>query len=89
MGLLLGANEIASGNADLSSRTEKQAALQRTAASTEQLSETVRQNADNAKQANRFALRYRGRPTGCSAELNLGLNLVRTTTRTSIPTKVW
>jgi methyl-accepting chemotaxis protein-1 (serine sensor receptor) len=51
-----GANEIASGNADLSARTEQQAAaLQQTAASMEQLSATVKQNADNAKQANRLA----------------------------------
>lgn len=51
-----GANEIAAGNADLSSRTEQQAAaLQQTAASMEQLSATVKQNADNAKQANRLA----------------------------------
>ncbi|RDJ98729.1 methyl-accepting chemotaxis protein [Paraburkholderia lacunae] len=51
-----GANEIAAGNADLSSRTEQQAAaLQQTAASIEQLSATVKQNADNAKQANRLA----------------------------------
>ncbi|HZZ12779.1 MAG TPA: methyl-accepting chemotaxis protein [Paraburkholderia sp.] len=51
-----GANEIAAGNADLSSRTEQQAAaLQQTAASMEQLSVTVKQNADNAKQANRLA----------------------------------
>ncbi|MBN3804171.1 HAMP domain-containing protein [Paraburkholderia sp. Ac-20336] len=51
-----GANEIASGNADLSARTEQQAAaLQQTAASMEQLSATVKQNADNARQASRLA----------------------------------
>jgi methyl-accepting chemotaxis protein-1 (serine sensor receptor) len=51
-----GANEIASGNADLSRRTEQQAAaLQETAASMEELSATVKQNADNAQQANRLA----------------------------------
>ncbi|CAB3780601.1 Methyl-accepting chemotaxis protein I [Paraburkholderia ultramafica] len=51
-----GANEIASGNADLSARTEQQAAaLQQTAASMEQLAATVKQNADNAKQATRLA----------------------------------
>ncbi len=48
--------EIASGNQDLSARTESQAsALQQTAASMEQLSSTVRQNADNARQANELA----------------------------------
>jgi len=48
--------EIASGNHDLSARTESQAsALQETAASMEQLSSTVKQNADNARQANQLA----------------------------------
>jgi methyl-accepting chemotaxis protein len=54
--ITLGANQIASGNADLSSRTEQQAAaLQQTAASMEQLSATVKQNADHAREANRLA----------------------------------
>ncbi len=45
--------EIASGNLDLSRRTEQQAgALEETAASIEELVATVRQNADNAIQAN-------------------------------------
>jgi methyl-accepting chemotaxis protein len=45
--------EIASGNTDLSARTEEQAAsLGETAASMTQLTETVKQNADNARQAN-------------------------------------
>ncbi|MGU7784158.1 methyl-accepting chemotaxis protein [Burkholderia sp. PU8-34] len=43
---------IASGNVDLSARTEQQAAsLQQAAASVEQLTATVRQNADNARDA--------------------------------------
>ncbi|WP_332877539.1 methyl-accepting chemotaxis protein [Massilia sp. S19_KUP03_FR1] len=47
------AGEIASGNLDLSRRTEQQAgALEETAASIEQLTATVKQNADNARQAN-------------------------------------
>jgi methyl-accepting chemotaxis protein-1 (serine sensor receptor) len=51
-----GANEISAGNADLSRRTEQQAAaLEETAASMEELSATVKQNADNAQQANRLA----------------------------------
>ncbi|ALP68292.1 methyl-accepting chemotaxis protein [Paraburkholderia caribensis] len=46
------AQQIASGNLDLSSRTEQQAAsLQETAASMEELTGTVRQNAENASQA--------------------------------------
>ncbi len=48
--------QIAQGNNDLSSRTERQAsALQQTASSMAQLGSTVRQNADNASQANRVA----------------------------------
>ncbi len=48
--------QIASGNLDLSKRTEQQAAsLERTAASMEELTSTVRQNADNARQANTLA----------------------------------
>jgi methyl-accepting chemotaxis protein len=49
--------EIASGNANLSSRTEQQAAsLEQTAASMEELTSTVKQNAENAQQANMLAL---------------------------------
>ena len=49
-------NEIAAGNADLSRRTEQQAtALGETASSMEQITATVRQNADNAKQASQLA----------------------------------
>ena len=54
------AGEIASGNTDLSRRTEQQAAnLEETAASMEELTATVRQNADNARQANQLADRRR------------------------------
>jgi methyl-accepting chemotaxis protein len=49
-------NEIASGNLDLSSRTEQQAsALEETASSMEELTTTVKQNAENARQANQLA----------------------------------
>jgi len=48
--------EIASGNLDLSSRTEQQAgSLQETASAMEELTATVRQNAENAQQANKLA----------------------------------
>jgi methyl-accepting chemotaxis protein len=48
--------EVASGNTDLSERTEQAAAnLQRTASSMEQLTGTVRQSADSAAQANQLA----------------------------------
>lgn len=50
------AKEIASGNADLSRRTESQAAsLEQTASSTEELTNTVRNNADNATKASQLA----------------------------------
>jgi methyl-accepting chemotaxis protein len=50
------ANEIAKGNADLSSRTESQAAaLQETASSMEQMTAMVRQTADNARTASELA----------------------------------
>jgi methyl-accepting chemotaxis protein len=49
--------QIAHGNQDLSRRTEQQAsALQQTAATMDELGSTVRNNADNAKQANQLAL---------------------------------
>mgnify|MGYP003742138143 FL=1 len=51
------AGEIASGNSDLSRRTEQQAAnLEETAASMEELTSTVRQNAEHARQANQLAI---------------------------------
>jgi len=51
-------HEIASGNADLSIRTESQAAaLEKTAASMEEITSMVRQTADNAKAASTFATR--------------------------------
>jgi aerotaxis receptor len=49
-------HEIARGNMDLSDRTESQASnLEETAASMEELTSTVRKNAENAKQANQLA----------------------------------
>ncbi|MEC5216691.1 methyl-accepting chemotaxis protein [Actimicrobium sp. GrIS 1.19] len=50
-------SEIASGNADLSSRTESQASsLQQTAAQMAAMTDTVKQNADNARQANQLVV---------------------------------
>lgn len=50
------AGEIASGNMDLSQRTEEQASsLEETAASMEELASTVKQNSENAKQADQLA----------------------------------
>ncbi|WP_052139953.1 methyl-accepting chemotaxis protein [Janthinobacterium lividum] len=49
--------EIASGNHDLSARTEQQAgSLEETASTMEEMTSTVRQNADNARQANQLAI---------------------------------
>ena len=50
-------SEIASGNQDLSNRTEQTAAnLQRTSSSMSALTGTVRQSADSARQANQLAM---------------------------------
>ncbi|CAG4913664.1 methyl-accepting chemotaxis protein [Paraburkholderia gardini] len=52
------AHEIRTGNIDLSSRTEEQAAsLQQTAASMLELRDTVRQNADHTRQASELVAR--------------------------------
>ena len=55
-----GADEISSGNANLSQRTEEQSSsLEETASSMEEMTTTVKQNADNASQANQLALAAR------------------------------
>jgi methyl-accepting chemotaxis protein len=55
--ITVASREIAAGNADLSSRTEAQASsLEETASSMEELTATVRQNANNANQANQLVL---------------------------------
>lgn len=55
------ASEIATSTADLSQRTEQQAAsLEETSASMEEISTTVRKNAENAQQANQFAIETQG-----------------------------
>lgn len=55
-GTAAAAADIERGNVDLSGRTEEQAAsLEQTAASMEELTSTVRQNAENAQQANQLA----------------------------------
>jgi methyl-accepting chemotaxis protein len=51
-----GAEEISRGNADLSRRTEQQASsLEETASSMEEMTASVKNNADNAAQANQLA----------------------------------
>jgi methyl-accepting chemotaxis protein len=60
-GMAAATEEIASGNADLSARTEAQAgSLEESASAMETLTETVRRNADNAKSANELAARASG-----------------------------
>ncbi|WP_394779323.1 methyl-accepting chemotaxis protein [Undibacterium sp.] len=55
--ITVASQEIASGNADLSARTESQASsLEETASSMEELTSTVKQNADNARQANQLVV---------------------------------
>ncbi|MFC4931384.1 methyl-accepting chemotaxis protein [Massilia sp. GCM10023247] len=54
-------NEISSGNLDLCARTERQAGhLASTASSMGELTDTVRQNADHARQANTLAVNASG-----------------------------
>jgi methyl-accepting chemotaxis protein len=60
-GVATASQQIAQGNLDLSGRTEAQAsAIQQTAASMEQLLETVQHNAGHAQQADAVAQRARG-----------------------------
>ncbi len=55
--IALSSSEIATGNMDLSGRTEQQASsLEETAASLEQLTAAVKNNAESAKQANAMSL---------------------------------
>lgn len=55
--ITVGATEIATGNMDLSGRTEQQASsLEETSASMEELTAAVKNNADNAREANRMAV---------------------------------
>ncbi|MFZ6774111.1 methyl-accepting chemotaxis protein [Undibacterium sp. SXout7W] len=59
--IMTASGEIASGNADLSARTESQASsLQETASSMEELTSTVRLNAENAQHANQLVLSASG-----------------------------
>jgi methyl-accepting chemotaxis protein len=56
--ITVASGEIASGNVDLSARTgEQAAALEQTAASMTELTQTVKQNADSARRANTLAAR--------------------------------
>jgi methyl-accepting chemotaxis protein len=55
--IAIATGEIATGNLDLSVRTEQQAAaLEKTTAAMDELTSTVKQNSENARQANQLAL---------------------------------
>ena len=76
-----GAQEISAGNANLSMRTSEQAAsLEETASSMEEMTTTVKQNADNAGQANQLALAAReqaeqgGQVVGKAVQAMSGIN---------------
>jgi methyl-accepting chemotaxis protein len=59
-----GADEISQGNTNLSQRTEEQASsLEETASSMEEMTGTVKQNAENAAQANKLAMVARDQAT--------------------------
>ena len=65
------ADEISAGNTNLSGRTEQQAAsLEKTASSMEELTSTVRNNADNAQQANQLASNARNKAEQGGAVVN-------------------
>ncbi|MCF6354553.1 MAG: methyl-accepting chemotaxis protein [Candidatus Polarisedimenticolaceae bacterium] len=79
--------EISAGNNSLSGRTEQQAsALEETASSMEQLTSTVRNNADNAHQANQVAITARqtaehggevvGKAVGAMDDINVASNKI-------------
>ena len=79
--IALGAEEITAGNSNLSMRTEEQASsLEETASSMEEMTTTVKQNADNAAQANQLALAARdqaeqgGAVVGRAVEAMSGIN---------------
>jgi methyl-accepting chemotaxis protein len=76
-----GAQEIVAGNQNLSLRTEEQAAsLEETASSMEEMTTTVKQNADNAGQANQLAMAAReqaeqgGQVVGKAVQAMAGIN---------------
>jgi methyl-accepting chemotaxis protein len=79
--IALGAEEITAGNSNLSLRTEEQASsLEQTASSMEEMTTTVKQNADNAAQANQLAVAARdqaeqgGSVVGKAVEAMSGIN---------------
>ena len=67
--------EIASGNSNLQQRTEEQSAsLEETASSMEEMTTTVRQNADNAGEANQLAVAARDQAEQGGTVVNRAVN---------------
>ncbi len=76
--ITLAASEVASGNADLSERTEQTAGnLQQTASSAEELGQTVAQNADNAAEAANLAAEASGVATRGGASVTQVVETMR------------
>jgi methyl-accepting chemotaxis protein len=70
-----GAEEISAGNSNLSMRTEEQASsLEQTASSMEEMTSTVKQNADNANQANQLAMAARDQAEQGGAVVSKAVN---------------
>lgn len=68
--IAVAASEISAGNANLSQRTESQAgALEETASSMEEITATVKHNADNARQANHLVTAASEQATKGGAEV--------------------
>ena len=77
-------SQIASGNIDLSTRTEQQAAsLGHTADSMRELTDTVQQNADNARQANTLAAQARAVAARGGAVVNQVVDTMGSITQSS------
>jgi methyl-accepting chemotaxis protein len=74
-----GAAEISAASSDLASRTEQQAAnLEKTASAMEELSATVRQNAENAQQANQLAIAARATADESGAVMKVTVEAMHT-----------
>jgi methyl-accepting chemotaxis protein len=72
------AEEISLGNADLSQRTEAQASeLEKTASAMQQLTQTVSQNAESARQANRLVIDASGVATKGGAAVSEVVDMMR------------
>ena len=70
--------QLATGNANLSQRTQEEASnLEEIASSMEEMTGTVKQNADNAQQANQVALAARDQASKGGAVVNNAINAMK------------